>query len=288
MYRILPVALLVLATIDGARAQGRSRETWGGWEEQRSYRDDRYERRGGSDRNWRREPAWSWQSERYDERWGWDRADRDRLWREERVPDARWQRQWSAPGEREDRFEAYSDRRLNWDEPRGQKVMDGGGQPHIAPIAPQRIAFNSTYEPGTIVIDTQSRQLLLVQSGGTALRYPISVGRQGFSWTGTEKISRIADWPDWHPPVEMRQREPHLPEKMTGGMRNPLGAKALYLGNTLYRIHGTNDARSIGQASSSGCFRMLNGHVIDLAGRVDVGTPVAVVSRLPRTAAMPR
>lgn len=160
------------------------------------------------------------------------------------------------------------------------KLMSGGARPDISPIPPQRVSFQSRYASGTIVIDTAGRQLLLVQDGGTALRYPISVGRIGFSWTGEEKISRIAAWPDWHPPAEMRQRDPKLPEKMTGGIRNPLGAKALYLGNTLYRIHGTNDAKSIGRASSSGCFRMLNGHVLDLAERVNVGTKVVVVSNL--------
>lgn len=160
------------------------------------------------------------------------------------------------------------------------RIMDGGGRPPISPMSPQRVSFVSRHAPGTIVIDSAGRQLLLVEDGGTALRYPISVGREGFSWTGEEKISRIADWPDWHPPAEMREREPHLPEKMTGGLKNPLGAKALYLGNTLYRIHGTNDARSIGRASSSGCFRMLNGHVVDLASRVGVGTKVVVVSNL--------
>src|SRR5262249_3031286 len=113
------------------------------------------------------------------------------------------------------------------------------------------------------------------------LRYPISVGREGFNWAGAEKISRIADWPDWHPPEEMRGRDPRLPEKMSGGIRNPLGAKALYLGNSLYRIHGTNDSRSIGPAASPGCFRMLNGHVVDLASRVEIGTIVTVVRRLP-------
>jgi lipoprotein-anchoring transpeptidase ErfK/SrfK len=116
-----------------------------------------------------------------------------------------------------------------------------------------------------------------VQGGSKALSYPVSVGREGFSWTGTEKITRVANWPDWHPPAEMRQRDPRLPEKMTGGVRNPLGAKALYLGNTLYRIHGTSDAKSIGRAASSGCFRMHNKHVVDLAGRVGVGTKVVVI-----------
>jgi lipoprotein-anchoring transpeptidase ErfK/SrfK len=116
-----------------------------------------------------------------------------------------------------------------------------------------------------------------VQSGSKALSYPVSVGREGFSWTGTQRITRVANWPDWHPPAEMRQRDPRLPEKMTGGIRNPLGAKALYLGSTLYRIHGTSDARSIGRAASSGCFRMHNRHVVDLARRVGVGTKVVVI-----------
>lgn len=183
----------------------------------------------------------------------------------------------------EDDDDEYDSRRRRPNERAQQafpKLMSGGAKPDISPMPPQRIGFQSRYGAGTIVIDTAGRQLLLVQDGGTALRYPISVGRIGFSWTGEEKISRIAAWPDWHPPAEMRQRDPKLPEKMTGGIRNPLGAKALYLGNTLYRIHGTNDAKSIGSASSSGCFRMLNGHVLDLAERVRVGTKVVVVSNL--------
>lgn len=173
------------------------------------------------------------------------------------------------------------------EQPRGQKTMDGGPQPDIRPVPPQRVFFAGKQAPGTIIIETSGRQLLLVVRPGEALRYPISVGRQGFTWTGTEHISRIADWPDWHPPEQMRERDPKLPEMMTGGLRNPLGAKALYLGDTLYRIHGTNDAKSIGYASSSGCFRMLNGHVVDLANRVRTGTTVVVVERLPRDALRP-
>jgi lipoprotein-anchoring transpeptidase ErfK/SrfK len=165
--------------------------------------------------------------------------------------------------------------------PMGPKFQSGGDRPSISPIQPKRVSFPNSYAAGSIVIDHQGRQLFLVQSSSTALRYPISVGREGFNWNGTEKISRVAEWPDWHPPAEMRERDPSLPEKMSGGIRNPLGAKALYLGNTLYRIHGTNDAKSIGRAASSGCFRMLNGHIVDLASRVGVGTPVTVVRRLP-------
>jgi len=163
----------------------------------------------------------------------------------------------------------------------GMGTRSGGPRPEIAPLAPARIAFPSHYPAGSVVIDHKGRQLFFVESPTEALRYPISVGREGFSWTGTEKISKTVNWPDWRPPDEMRARDPGLPEHMTGGLRNPLGAKALYLGNTLYRIHGTNDPRSIGRAASSGCFRMLNGHVVDLARRVSIGTPVTVVSRLP-------
>lgn len=164
--------------------------------------------------------------------------------------------------------------------PPAPRLQSGGARPIISPVEPQKIAFPSTYTPGSVVIDTRGRQLILVLSPEEALRYPISVGREGFTWTGTEAISRKANWPDWHPPEEMRERDPSLPEKMTGGVKNPLGAIALYLGNSLYRIHGTNDARSIGRAASSGCFRMLNGHVVDLASRVQIGTGVTVVHRL--------
>ena len=164
--------------------------------------------------------------------------------------------------------------------PMGPSLRSGGPRPEIAPLAPGRIAFPSAYPVSSIVIDHKGRQLFLVQSPTEALRYPISVGKEGFSWTGTEKISKTVNWPDWRPPDEMRARDPSLPEHMSGGLRNPLGAKALYLGNTLYRIHGTNDPRSIGRAASSGCFRMLNGHVVDLARRISIGTAVSVVSRL--------
>jgi lipoprotein-anchoring transpeptidase ErfK/SrfK len=165
--------------------------------------------------------------------------------------------------------------------PMGPRFQSGGDRPTIQALQPKQISFPSSYPVGSIIIDHKGRQLFLVQSSTTALRYPISVGREGFNWNGTEKISRVAEWPNWHPPEEMRERDPSLPEKMSGGIRNPLGAKALYLGNTLYRIHGTNDAKSIGRAASSGCFRMLNGHIVDLADRVQIGTSVTVVQRLP-------
>jgi lipoprotein-anchoring transpeptidase ErfK/SrfK len=174
----------------------------------------------------------------------------------------------------------FSDEDDDYDQPRrpaSPRIVDGGARPAISPQSPSVVTYHSAQAPGTIVIDTAARRLYLVQSDSKALSYPVSVGREGFSWTGTQRITRVANWPDWHPPAEMRQRDPRLPEKMTGGIRNPLGAKALYLGSTLYRIHGTSDARSIGRAASSGCFRMHNRHVVDLARRVGVGTKVVVI-----------
>lgn len=165
------------------------------------------------------------------------------------------------------------------------EVRSGGPRTAVSAKSPPRVRFVSSYKPGSIVIDQSARRLYYVISDSSALSYPISVGREGFSWTGSEKVSRIADWPDWHPPEEMRERDPRLPMKMTGGVNNPLGAKAIYLGNTLYRIHGTNDPKSIGRAASSGCFRMMNGHVLHLAGQIGVGTQVHVLKSLPRTVA---
>jgi len=162
---------------------------------------------------------------------------------------------------------------------------DGGPRPLITPQLPPIVVFHHSFPPKSIVIDTPGRKLYYVLGDHQAFAYPISVGRDGFRWTGTETISRKHAWPDWHPPEEMRQRDPKLPEKMTGGVRNPLGAMALYLGTTLYRIHGTNDAKSIGQAQSSGCFRMMNAAVLHLAELAEIGTTVAVVSSLP---ALPR
>ena len=158
---------------------------------------------------------------------------------------------------------------------------DGGARPSISVATPPRVAFRSNYAAGSIVIDSGGRSLYYVVSQGEALRYPIAVGREGFAWTGVERISRKAEWPEWRPPAEMRQRQAGLPEVMSGGLRNPLGARAIYLGSTLYRIHGTNDSRSIGSASSSGCFRMSNAHVVDLYNRVSNGATVHVVARLP-------
>lgn len=142
---------------------------------------------------------------------------------------------------------------------------------------PTTVDYSSRHKPGTIIIDTNERYLYLVQGGGTAKRYGVGVGRPGFEWAGTHKVTRKAEWPDWRPPKEMRQRQPNLPKYMPGGPNNPLGARALYLGSTLYRIHGSNQPWTIGHAVSSGCIRMRNQDVIDLYERVGVGTKVVVL-----------
>ncbi len=144
-----------------------------------------------------------------------------------------------------------------------------------------------TKEPvGTIIIDTPNTYLYLVLANGKAMRYGIGVGREGFTWAGTERISRMAEWPDWHPPAEMIERQPYLPRFMAGGEGNPLGARALYLGKSLYRIHGTNQPSTIGTFVSSGCIRLINEDVADLYSRVTVGTRVVVLpGRAPSPAA---
>ncbi len=159
-------------------------------------------------------------------------------------------------------------------------VAAGGARPEIAPVAPELVTFKSNYEAGVLIVDTGDRKLFRVNGDGTAYAYPIGVGREGFSWQGEEQVSRIAEWPDWYPPAEMRQRRPELPEKMLGGVLNPLGARAIYLGNTLYRIHGTDAPKTVGRAESSGCIRMLNEHVVHLTGLVSVGTRVIVTPSL--------
>jgi lipoprotein-anchoring transpeptidase ErfK/SrfK len=156
--------------------------------------------------------------------------------------------------------------------------MSGGDKPSITPEAPPIVYLQQNETPGTVIVDTQGKRLLYVLPGKKAYNYPISVGRDGFTWTGTERISRIASWPSWTPPSEMRQRQKGLPVTVTGGLINPLGAMALYLGSSIYRIHGTNNDRTIGRASSSGCFRLTNRHVIHLASLARVGTTVRVVS----------
>jgi lipoprotein-anchoring transpeptidase ErfK/SrfK len=139
------------------------------------------------------------------------------------------------------------------------------------------VAYATSDAPGTIVIDTPHTYLYLVLGNGKAMRYGIGVGREGFTWSVTQTITRKQEWPDWTPPPEMLHRQPYLPRFMAGGPGNPLGARAMYLGNTIYRIHGTNAPETIGHQVSSGCIRMLNDDVTDLYGRVNVGTKVVVL-----------
>ena len=141
---------------------------------------------------------------------------------------------------------------------------------------PAEVSYTSSEKPGTIIVSTRKKYLYVIQEGGKAMRFGIGVGRQGFRWSGEEKISRKAEWPTWHPPAEMREREPHLPEKMEGGPDNPLGARALYLGNTLYRIHGTHQPWTIGESVSSGCICLRNEDVIALYDMINVGAKVIV------------
>jgi lipoprotein-anchoring transpeptidase ErfK/SrfK len=156
-------------------------------------------------------------------------------------------------------------------------------QPDAAPVQlppnlrRQEVAFPTKEPAGTLVVDTPNTYLYYVLGGGRAIRYGVRVGRDGFTWTGVQKISRKAEWPDWHPPPEMIDRQPYLPRFMAGGPGNPLGARAMYLGSTVYRIHGTNQPSTIGKFVSSGCIGMLNEDVSDLFDRVKVGTRVVVL-----------
>jgi lipoprotein-anchoring transpeptidase ErfK/SrfK len=162
----------------------------------------------------------------------------------------------------------------------------GGADPYAAREAtrqmdpiflPQTVAYEGPEKAGTIIIDTPQHFLFLVQGDGTARRYGIGVGRPGFTWAGVKEVTAKREWPDWRPPVEMLKRRPDLPTFMAGGPENPLGARAMYLGSTLYRIHGSNEPWTIGTAVSSGCIRMRNEDVIDLYERVKVGTRVIVI-----------
>jgi lipoprotein-anchoring transpeptidase ErfK/SrfK len=141
----------------------------------------------------------------------------------------------------------------------------------------QPVFFRTNEKPGTIVVNTSERFLYVVQGNNRAIRYGVGVGRDGFQWSGVHRISRKSEWPDWRPPAEMIQRQPYLPRFMAGGPGNPLGARALYIGSTVYRIHGTNQPQTIGHAVSSGCFRLTNPDVINLYERVPVGTKVVVL-----------
>jgi len=139
------------------------------------------------------------------------------------------------------------------------------------------VDYRTTEPAGTIIVDTPNTYLYLVLGGGKAVRYGVGVGREGFTWSGAQQITRMLQWPDWTPPEEMIVRQPYLPRFMAGGETNPLGARALYLGNTVYRIHGTNQPSTIGTFVSSGCIRLTNEDVMDLYGRVRVGTRVVVL-----------
>jgi lipoprotein-anchoring transpeptidase ErfK/SrfK len=156
------------------------------------------------------------------------------------------------------------------------------GKAELPPHLKRQLVTLQSNEPaGTLVIDTANTYLFLVLGNGQAMRYGIGVGREGFTWAGAERVSRMAEWPDWHPPAEMIERQPYLPRFMAGGEGNPLGARALYLGKTLYRIHGTNQPSTIGKYVSSGCIRLTNDDIADLYSRVQVGTRVVVLAGSP-------
>lgn len=167
-----------------------------------------------------------------------------------------------------------------------QETMDIGDEPGRisteevritdGPYARQMVLYRTNEPAGTVIIHSDERFLYVVQGNGRALRYGIGVGRDGFTWSGKVAVSRKAEWPDWRPPPDMLKRQPYLPRFMAGGPGNPMGARALYLGSTVFRIHGTNQPETIGQAISSGCFRLANGDIIDLYERVPVGSKVII------------
>jgi lipoprotein-anchoring transpeptidase ErfK/SrfK len=143
----------------------------------------------------------------------------------------------------------------------------------------QAVFYRTTEAPGTIIVNTQDRFLYLVQGDNRAIRYGVGVGRDGFQWGGTHRITRKQEWPDWTPPTEMIERQPYLPRFMAGGPGNPMGARAMYIGTTVYRVHGTNAPETIGHSVSSGCFRLVNSEIEDLYSRVPVGTKIVVQHR---------
>jgi lipoprotein-anchoring transpeptidase ErfK/SrfK len=150
-------------------------------------------------------------------------------------------------------------------------------RPQATAIPRETVSYDGRYPAGTIVINSSERRMYFVLGDGRAIRYGVGVGRPGFEWAGTKKITAKREWPDWRPPAQMLKRRPDLPRYMPGGPDNPLGARAMYLGSSLYRIHGSNEPETIGQAVSSGCIRMLNDDVIDLYERARVGTRVVVL-----------
>ncbi|MET3926138.1 L,D-transpeptidase [Devosia sp. 2618] len=159
-----------------------------------------------------------------------------------------------------------------WEEAAVAQTRNRGG----SPVRKEIVAYSTNYKPGTIVIETGERRLYLVLEDGKAMKYGVGVGRDGFTWSGSHTITRKAEWPGWTPPPAMRKRVPDLPAYMPGGPENPLGARALYIGSTLYRVHGTSEPWSIGQAVSSGCIRLTNEDITDLYERVKVGARIVV------------
>jgi lipoprotein-anchoring transpeptidase ErfK/SrfK len=165
--------------------------------------------------------------------------------------------------------------------PQSGMAEDGDGSMSVVPERLRRtvVSYNGSEAPGTVIIDTGNTALYYVLGQNRAVRYGVGVGREGFTWSGVQTITRKAEWPDWHPPAEMIARQPYLPRFMAGGPGNPLGARAMYLGGTVYRIHGTNDPSTIGKFVSSGCIRLTNEDVSDLFSRVNVGTKVVVLPK---------
>ena len=171
-------------------------------------------------------------------------------------------------------------------QPHYERTLPGTDYESPARFHQQVVDYRTVEAPGTIIIDTPNTYLYLVLGSGKAMRYGIGVGREGFTWSGTQTISKKSEWPDWTPPAEMIARQPYLPRYMAGGPGNPLGARAMYLGNTIYRIHGTNDPSTIGRQVSSGCIRLTNEDVTDLYSRVNVGTKVVVLPARQHSASM--
>jgi len=166
----------------------------------------------------------------------------------------------------------YNPNSNTWEEAAAVQTRTRGG----SPVRRETVEYAGNYRPGTVVVETDERRAYFVLEGGKAIRYGIGVGRDGFTWSGTHRVSRKAEWPGWTPPPAMRKRVPDLPAFMPGGPDNPLGARALYIGSTLYRLHGTSEPWSIGQAVSSGCIRFTNEDITDLYERVQVGALVVV------------
>ncbi len=162
-------------------------------------------------------------------------------------------------------------------QPLNAPVITDASRPQASAIPRQTVSFYGSYAPGTIVVNTNERRLYYVLGNGQAIQYGVGVGRPGFEWSGAKTITMKREWPDWRPPPQMLKRRPDLPRHMAGGPDNPMGARGLYLGSSLYRIHGSNEPETIGQAVSSGCIRMTNEDVMDLYERVSVGTRVVVL-----------